>query len=180
MKQRTLALITLAWVAAFAGHATSAEIYKHIDSSGKVVFTDQPPDDVEAEQVQLGPVNTVPAAPRAAATAPVPTATVASKYSWLKVSLSVGASVTNPGGPVVVSAGTDIGLQPGHKVVFFQNGVEVASGPAMSVAIADISRGEHTFKAEIRDGAGKVLVTSNAATTQVHRAFTPPARVTPR
>ena len=51
--------------------AATAQIYKTTDEQGNVVFTDQPPEGVEREEVELQRTNTAPPPPERPAPPPI-------------------------------------------------------------------------------------------------------------
>lgn len=157
-----------------------AEIYRHRDANGNVVFTDQPPEDAEA--VELGPVNTVPGAPAAQKT-PAPATTPALAYGRLEITgIRNDDVLRNPDAPLLVRATPDVPLQSGHQLVYLRNGqvLDTRNSPVLIIDGPALERGSHTFTAEIRDAEGQVLIASEPLTLHVHRTTVPPARVRPR
>lgn len=169
-------LLVIALLVLVANPLSAAGIYRHTDKNGKVVFTDQPPDQADVEEVQLGPINTVPAGRkerRNEGSETAPAAPPAENYQRLDLGgVQNGDELRNPEGPVNLSATPDIPLQPGHTLVFIDNGREITSTTGSAV-IESIERGTHTISAEIRDASGTTLVRSAPATIQVLRNHVP-------
>lgn len=169
--------IPLLLVLLLAAPAMAGEIYRHKDKFGNPVFTDQPPEDAEA--VELGPVNTLPAAPRPAQPAtPAPEAPAG--YTQLRlVGPQSGTTLRNPTADIVFGVSTDAPLQAMHTFVFVHNG-QVASRGTTGFRLDPLERGEHEVVAEIRDEHDRVLIRSEPIVLQILRNAVPQNRVRPR
>lgn len=150
------------------------EIYKIVDDSGKVTFTDIPPNGSGAsdKKVQLGEPNTqLPIA--------IPEKTLQStgyeipvvKYQFVKI-IQPSNNTTIPPGQleVVIQASSQPSLQTGHLLRVLYDGQPVAPpAETTSVTIRDLYRGAHQVKAQIVDDKHRVLIESNAVTIHVKR-----------
>lgn len=154
-----------------AAPVLQAGIYRHVDADGKVSYTDQPPAD--AESVDLPPANVlemgirpapVPENPpeKAVPAGPVP-------YTSLVVDGPTG-TLSNPTDPVSIGAISEPPLQEGHRLVLLHNGAEAKGDGSGMLTFPWIDRGEHTFIAEIRDAAGKLLIRSQPHVFVVFRS----------
>ena len=156
MRYRVLIPALIAALAAVP--ALAEEIYRWVDSSGQVHFSDVPRDG--AEQVELNPAQTFSAA-AATRSAPPPAVTdePAPGYAGLTiVSPTEEETIWNTGGVITISVSPDPGLMEGHSVSIYFNGNEVEKPPqATSAQLSEVFRGEHKITADIRDASGKVL-----------------------
>ena len=64
MRRKIGSLIATTILATYPGSPLQAEIYRHIDADGNVVFTDKKPASMEAEVIELEILNTIPAPPK--------------------------------------------------------------------------------------------------------------------
>lgn len=152
--------------------AADAQVYRHVDASGKVTFTDRPP--TEAEPVALPPVNALPLGPRASTAreeggeeAPPAPAAVVPYTSLVVTGFDPDTVLRDPAGGIGVQAQATPPLQPGHRLVLSHNG-QPADGD--SLYVETLERGTHSFVAEIIDEeTGAVLIRSQPLQLHVHR-----------
>jgi len=162
-------------LATLAITATGAvgEVYKVVDESGRVTYTDKPPASNRAEKVELPRVNTqlsveVPAKPDEDSEPP------GSGGGYDRVEILQprnGASI--PPGQLDVVIQVDIvpELQPNHLVSFLFDGKPVAKpASATSIRVDNLERGAHRIEATIVDERGIKVASSQATTIYVHRA----------
>lgn len=154
----------------FAVSSTAAEIYRHVDAQGRVTYTDQPTD--STQPVALEPLNTLPATAMPAATTgqTAPGALFAGYQSLVLTGVENGAVVRNPTAPITVGTRLQPGLQPGHSLLIHHNGQPANTDNASSITVPEIERGSHTFRAEVLDADGQVLIQTYELTIHVHRA----------
>lgn len=147
----------------------AAEIYRHVDAQGRVTYTDQPTENTEP--VALDPLNTLPATAAPAAKAgPRPPGTPFAGYQSLVLTgVENGAVLRNPTAPVTLGARMQPQLQPGHSLLIHHNGRQVNADNASSITVPDIERGSHTFRAEVLDADGQMLIQTYDLTIHVHR-----------
>ena len=164
-------LLVLAGVG-FAAEATekpASGIYRSVDANGNVVFTDQKPEGMESEEVQLREMNTVPIKQvdlSGISSVDSEEESVFKGYSMLKItSPAHEATVRNPEAAVVVTVELEPALQPGDSLVLYDNGV-AQSG--MSVEAPN--RGVHALVVKVLDGDGQVLISSPVVEFYVHRS----------
>ncbi len=152
--------------------ATAAqEVYKTVDEKGKVTFSDAPKD--QSEKINTDLKNIHPP------TKAVSTPEKSQKNSATPRKYTIG--LTNPSqnqqfGPSAktINIGTSLSprLQPGHSLVFYMNGKQVAKSKrsySTSVNITRNMRGQNKVSAAVVDNNGKRLATSNSVTIYVIR-----------
>ena len=103
-------ILLLAVLVACASGPANAEIYRHVAKDGRVIFTDQPPEDAGAVAVELSPINRLPGAVKSKSAgnmpvaAPPPASSEAREgYESLSIyGVTDGAELRNPTEPLVV------------------------------------------------------------------------------
>ncbi|MEM1080490.1 MAG: DUF4124 domain-containing protein [Pseudomonadota bacterium] len=136
-------------------------IYKTVDEDGNVVYTDQRPS-TDAEPLDLpeltvvDPVEIGTAAPQAteAAEAPPP-------MELRIVSPLQDETIWNTGYTVDVQLDLTTVMPAGGEIHLFVDGEHKATTRALSTTLNEVFRGPHTMYAELRDGGGQVLATSD-------------------
>ncbi len=157
-----------------------AQIYKYTDDKGNTVYTNQPPDGVTADTVDLPPANTVniktPEPPP-----PLPNEQSGQGQQQSYRSLSIGGipdeqALRANNGTFVVNAQLDPPLRQGHQVRFLLDGEpqgKPSSGTVMQ--LNNVDRGTHVLEVEVLDGDQVVLRAQEQFTVQrVHTSS--PAR----
>lgn len=181
MRSALLSLLLIFSVPAFA------DIYKYIDGQGNTVFTNQPPEGVKADTIDLPPANTVnirtpepppPLPERQAQQAP---------YRTLQVSgIPDEQALRANNGTFVVSALLEPALQRGHTLRFLLDGIpQAAPGSTTSLQLNNVDRGEHRLQIEVLRGE-RVIQRSEPQSFTVQRVNTsspalrpPPPRPAP-
>jgi hypothetical protein len=134
----------------------SKGIYRTLDANGNVVFTDNPPDKKRAEEVKVGPTNTMDsppperrAEPRGDAP-PEPPPVPDNGYQTVSISApSAGANLRIPqDNPIQVQVSLSPSLKSGHRLVILDNGTPL-EGTAMDFP----NPGEHTLIAQVGKGS---------------------------
>lgn len=134
-----------------------AQIYKYTDDKGNTVYTNQPPEGVSADTVDLPPANTVNIR------TPEPPPPLSSEQSGgdqqpAYASLSIGGipdeqALRANNGTFVVNAQLNPPLKQGHRVRFLLDGDpqgEPGSGTALQ--LTNVDRGTHLLEVEVLDG----------------------------
>lgn len=133
----------------------SAEIYRYTDDRGNPVYTNQPPEGVASESVQLGPTNTV-AAPAPATPAAAPAAAQAASYRRVEITgvPDQDATLRANAGTFSVGVSLEPGLQDGDLLQLLLDGQPVSPpGRQTQFHFESLDRGSHSLQAEIlRDG----------------------------
>ncbi len=142
--------------------AGSKGIYRTLDADGNVVFTDNPADKKDAEEVRVGPTNTMdspPAGPRAVPGKNAPPAPPPPDTGYRSVAITApdaGANLRIPqDNPIQVKVSLEPSLRDGHRLVILDNGTPL-DGDSMDFP----NPGEHTLVAQVRDKDGTVLIES--------------------
>ena len=150
----------------------SKGIYRTVDADGNVVFTDNPPDKKRAEEVKVGPTNTMDSPPverRAASRGdapPEPPEPPDTGYEAVSITApDAGANLRLPqDNPIQVQVSLSPSLKSGHRLVILDNGTPL-EGNAMDFP----NPGEHTLVVQVRDGDGTVLIESEPVLFSVMR-----------
>lgn len=134
-----------------------AEIYKYTDDKGNTVFTNQPPEGVVADTVDLPPANTVnirtPEPPP-----PLEQEQDAERGQPPYRSLSIGGvpdeqALRANNGTFVVNARLDPPLKQGHQLRFLLDGIpQAAPSRNTSLQLNNVDRGTHLLEVEVLDG----------------------------
>jgi hypothetical protein len=143
-------------------------VYKTVDEDGNVTYTDQPPED-DAKPMEMPKISVVkteaPAPKTPRSTLSNDTGTSANPYGSLTVlEPAVDQTYWGTGGTVVVRLRAGQGLVDGHQVNYYMDGIKAGSTASMMQLFADVPRGEHQVRAEIINGEGAVLASSESVT----------------
>ncbi len=160
MKQLVL---TLCLVLA-SGAVQAQKVYKVIQPDGTVEFTDAPPPDAPAQQIEIPPLNTVrPLAP------PLASATekaAAPKRYYDRLTIDEpesGQTVRDNQGnvEVVLTLDPQINTDEGHKIQILYDGQEHGDpSSSLEQTLKGVARGGHTVGAQVVDKRGRVLIRS--------------------
>ena len=157
-----------------------AQIYKYTDDKGNTVYTNQPPEGVNADTVDLPPANTVNIR------TPEPPPPLANEQSGGDQqqpyrSLSIGGipdeqALRANNGTFVVTAQLDPPLRQGHRIRFLLDGdPQGEPGRGTALQLTNVDRGTHMLQVELLDGNQVVQRTEEQFTVQrVHTSS--PAR----
>ena len=157
--------------AAEASEKPASGIYRSVDANGNVVFTDQQPEGVESEEVQLREMNTVPIkqvdlSDIGSSSDEEETSSLFKGYSSLKITSPANEStVRNPEAAVMVTVELEPALRSGDSLVLYVDGV---AQPGMSIEAPE--RGGHALVVKVLDSDGQVLISSSAVEFYVHRS----------
>jgi hypothetical protein len=164
--------------------ASAAVVYRWVDDTGQVHFSDVPRDG--ATEITIAPVQTfnLSSAPPAAATVDAEGADELVNYDYVEIaSPAMEETIWNTGGIVTVAVNLQPGLRMGHQIRLFMDDQQVAVLPPMSssVQLTDVVRGAHRLHLEVVDENGKSLIMSPPRTfyyqqTSVTRRPKKPAR----
>lgn len=149
----------------------SAQIYRYTDANGNVVLTDKPPQDAQAEQVDVRTPNAVKVEP---STLP-PELEPFSKenmpaYRVLKIASPVAnASVRSNNGDFKVTVRLDPVLRPGHSLQVLLDGSPVGVAGNSPLQLRNIERGTHQLAVMVLDAQQNEVQRSEALTITVQR-----------
>ncbi len=157
-----------------------AQIYKYTDDKGNTVFTNQPPEGVAVDTVDLPPANTVDIK---TPEAPPPLADEQSGEGQQQPyrSLAIGGvpdeqALRANNGTFVVNAQLDPPLKQGHQIRFLLDGVPQAEpGDTTALQLTNVDRGTHLIEVQVLSGGQVVQRAEEQFTVQrVHTSS--PAR----
>ena len=154
----------------FVTSALADEVYRSVDESGNVVYTDKPSPD--AEIIQVDEVQTVdtPDPGKFEYTPPKNPAST-SIYTKLEItSPENDQTIRSNSGDISISAVLAPGLNiaAGDQLVLALDGNDVSTrGPQFD--LQNIDRGTHSVTVAVKDKAGKVLIQSAPVTFTVQR-----------
>jgi len=174
-----------------------AQVYKVVDKDGNVTYTDQPPADGSGP-VELKPISVIEAPtyqvkPKSSDTASDAKGDKEMSFQDLRknyrdfaiVSPQQEESVWRPDGPFPVAWNTKYALQEGMQVTIFLDGKRHTTTTQQMVPMANLDRGEHVVKAELRDANNRLIAESAPVTFFVrqpglyNRALNAPPTVKP-
>lgn len=164
-------------IAALAASAAQAEIYRIVDESGRVTFTDQPPaDQSNASAVDLRVPNTQAPPERRADqhTSPDPGDNEGdfTGYRRFVITQPQHNDTITPGQTeITVQVAAEPPLQSGHLLQVFYDGQPVAPPAATNrVRITNLNRGTYPIQARILDEQGRTLAETSAIEVHIKRA----------
>jgi hypothetical protein len=175
MKQLFLVLCV-----ALASSAVQAQkVYKIIQPDGTVEYTDAPPPDSPAQQIEVPPLNTSePLAPPSGSATQSATG-APTGYSEFRITRPAnGEAIRDNAGNVNVDLSLEPSLRTGDKIELYLDGQSIGGGKATGITLADMDRGSHSIKAVVKNAAGQVVARSNSVTFTLQRrsAILQPAR----
>ncbi len=146
---------------------SAAEVYKSVDQYGNTVFSDVPSDN--AEKIDVGEVPTIPAVEEQAPLQSSPK--LLPHYRTLELSSPVhDQTYFRSEGDLLVSIRLIPRLASNHTVVVYLNSNEFLSGRSLSYSIPELDRGTYQLRVAIKDGEGKILISSETITFHMRQA----------
>lgn len=152
----------------------AAQIYKYTDASGNTVFTNQPPQGVAAQPVELPPTNTVEMqVPDTPPTTDSSESMVEAPYRTLQLTgLPSAEALRSNNGTFSVGVELEPRLAPNHRLRLLLDGQPY--GQPSNVArlqLLNIDRGEHSLAVEVLSG-DESIQQSATVTFTVQRVHT--------
>ena len=168
----------------------SAQIYKYIDANGNTVFTNQPPEGVAAESINLPPTNTVETqAPAIAPDNSSDSTQSEAPYAVLSLTgIPDEEAIRANNGSFVVGVNIEPRLQPGHLLRLILDGQPYGQASNVpSLQLTELDRGEHSLAVAVMAG-DRIVQQSTSETFTVQRVSVnsparqpaPPPRPTPK
>ncbi|MFC3609402.1 DUF4124 domain-containing protein [Stutzerimonas tarimensis] len=155
--------------------ASQAQIYRYTDDNGNPVFTNEPPQGVEATEVELPEPTTVEfrkAEMPEPLAGPSETKTERPYHRVEVAGIPDEEALRANDGAFTVAARLDPPLQKGHSLRFLLDGEPIApAGPSTLVEVRTIDRGEHSLQVEVLSGR-QVIQRSPVQTFTVQRVHT--------
>jgi hypothetical protein len=149
----------------------SAQIYKYTDAEGNTAYSNQPPDGVSAQPVELPPLNRVePLSPPAPPTQPKPKEQPQAAYEVLELTgLPTTKALRANNGTFTVNALIKPRLQAPHLLRLFLDGQPYGQPTNVPILqLVNIDRGEHSLAVQVVDGE-TVVQQSSTVTFYVQR-----------
>lgn len=171
MRRLLFTLMTSASLAC-AVAAASTTVYKWVDESGVIHYSDQPHPNAQKLQVEGVQTYKPTQLPFSAEVPPaVPPADTGGYRDCTIQQPAQGQTLQNTD-QVSVSVQTDPTTRPGDRIFATLDGAPVNNGAATgnSFSLSSVDRGEHTLTVQVRDSAGQVLCQSPNVTFYVHQA----------
>ncbi|MBR7195507.1 DUF4124 domain-containing protein [Pseudomonas sp. 14A] len=167
---------TLLYILLLIALPAAAQIYKYTDANGNTAYSNQPPDGMQAQPVELPPLNRVepqaPSAPQApAAEQPQPPRNA---YEILELSgLPTDEALRANNGTFTVNVLIKPRLQPPHQLRLVLDDEPYGQPSNVPVLqLVNIDRGEHRLAVQVIDGQ-TVIQHSPPAVFTVQRVHTP-------
>ncbi len=152
----------------FAVPAVAEGIYKWVDETGQVNYSDVPREGAELvtiDRAQAFSFSSSAAASANSRTEETEKQELPVYESLVITSPAMEETIWNTGGKVTVGVYLQPGLQVGHQIRLYLDGTPVAiPDRSSSVELTDVVRGAHTLSAEIQDASGRRLITSDPIT----------------
>ena len=172
---RKLPTVSLFLIMASCPSMANAEVYKIVDSTGKVIYTDTPPADESGDQLVLPPINQVPGSEIVESAADIaPDSAAFAGYSVVElVAPRDDSLIYYDQQNIIVQLALEPELQIGHLVQFYLNGAAYAEPvAATSYAISNLPRGSHSISARVvAANNGEAVASSRSVTVHVQRHF---------
>ncbi|SEA24601.1 protein of unknown function [Thiothrix caldifontis] len=152
-------LLALLLVLGLSVISAQADIYRWVDAAGNTVYGDTPPKQSAAKPVDL-PLLTIADSPTPAPTAKpeTPVEETEEAYSDFKItSPGVDEAIRANEGNINVTVSLKPQLKPGDGVSLYLDSKQVASGTALSFALTEVDRGEHSVFAVLNDAEGNII-----------------------
>ncbi|MBC3269555.1 DUF4124 domain-containing protein [Pseudomonas sp. SWRI81] len=167
---------TLLYILLLTALPAVAQIYKYTDANGNTAYSNQPPDGVQAQPVELPPLNRVEPQTPAAAPAPAAAERQAPRnaYEILELAgLPGDEALRANNGTFTVTVLIKPRLQPPHQLRLVLD--EQPYGQPSNVPVlqlVNIDRGEHRLAVQVIDGQ-TIIQQSAPAVFTVQRVHTP-------
>ncbi len=163
--------IVLTLCLALASGAVQAQkVFRVVQPDGTVLFTDVPPPDRPATQIEVAPLNTAAPLAPPAGSATRSAAGEQEGYDEFRISRpGDGEAIRDNAGNVTVDLSVKPNLRAGHKIDLFLDGQSIGGGKATAITLTDMDRGAHSLQAVVKDAAGRVVARSKSITFTLQR-----------
>ena len=153
---------------------SAAQIYKSTDEQGNVTFSDMPPADGPAEEIELKQINRTPAPEKIEPLEPAPgvasTEPAAAQYSVAITSPANETTIPMGPGNFGVSATVQPGLGNGSLLQLYIDGSASGSPQSSNTwELTNVFRGAHDLSVAVVDRKGEQLATSEPVRVYVLR-----------
>ena len=166
---------TLLYILLLIALPVAAQIYKYTDAGGNTVYSDHAPDGVQAQALELPPLNSVqPQAPNAPSTDTVSREPARNAYEVLELTgLPTEEALRANNGTFTVSVLIKPRLQPPHQLRLLLD--DAPYGQPSNVPIlqlVNVDRGEHRLAVQVINGEA-IIQQSPAVVFTVQRVHKP-------
>ncbi|GMQ76721.1 MAG: DUF4124 domain-containing protein [Gammaproteobacteria bacterium] len=162
-------LLTLC-LALASGAVQAQKVFRVVQPDGTVLFTDVPPPDRPATQIEVPPLNTTAPLAPPAKSVPRSVASEQEGYDEFRISRpGDGETIRDNGGNVNVDLSLKPRLRAGHKIDLLLDGRSIGGGKATAITLTDMDRGAHSLQAVVKDAAGQVVARSKSITFTLQR-----------
>jgi hypothetical protein len=166
MKRLPILLLVLA-------SGVHAEVYKSVNESGEVVYSDQPGPNAQRMKLPELPTYSPPPIPSFSAGTSQTKPVAASPYKSVKIVVPENdATVRDNQGVVRVEVALDppLMVQQGHKIQFYLNG-EPHGMPVgtTSISFSNLDRGTYSLTSSVVNAEGAVLSSADPVVFHLHR-----------
>ncbi|WP_085684044.1 MULTISPECIES: DUF4124 domain-containing protein [unclassified Pseudomonas] len=166
---------TLLYILLLIALPVAAQIYKYTDASGNTVYSDHAPDGVQAQSVELPPLNSVqPQAPNAPSSDTATREPARNAYEVLELTgLPTEEALRANNGTFTVSVLIKPRLQPPHQLRLLLD--DAPYGQLSNVPIlqlVNVDRGEHRLAVQVINGEA-IIQQSPAVVVTVQRVHKP-------
>ena len=167
---------TLLYILLLIALPAAAQIYKYTDANGNTAYSNQPPDGVQAQPVELPPLNRVEPQAPSAPQSPRPEAPQPARnaYEILELAgLPTDEALRANNGTFTVNVLIKPRLQPPHQLRLLLDDQPYGQPSNVPVLqLVNIDRGEHRLAVQVIDGQS-VVQQSPPAVFTVQRVHTP-------
>lgn len=153
----------------FVAASVHADIYRSVDEDGNIVYSDKP--SPGAEKIQVDEIQTIKGdeVEPFEYTPPDRGPEVVSPYTALAItSPQNNETIRSNAGDIEVTVDIKPGLIPGHRLVLYLDGNQVAEGGA-EIELNNVDRGTHTLNAVIKTSDDRELERSAPVTFTLQR-----------
>lgn len=165
-----LGLVGLTWV----GQA-QAEVYRWKDASGRIIYGDNPPEELKTAPLDLPPLTISDGAkakedPKKADPKKEEKPAEIKYESFEVTTPKKDESLRANDGAVTIELEIKPALQPGHSLVLYLDGKQEKEGVELSYNFTNVDRGTHTTFAVVKDRKGEIVMNTEVTTFHVLRA----------
>ena len=145
------------------GSVVAETVYKTVDESGNIIFTDRP--SKNAEEIKLQELQTIknPNPAKHTPRSKQPEDKGSAYKTFLIANPENGLGLRSNSGNVTISLTLEPPLRAGHVIIVTMDGKQVSNGPAASVSLQNQERGSHSLSASVVDANGKQIISTSSS-----------------
>lgn len=153
-----------------------ADVYRYVDKDGNTVFTDAPPKGANSKKITVGKPTSA-----SAYKTPINTTAPVVKQSNQRKSQDLGSytievsspghrsTINAPGGSLNVVVSVEPAPKSDFTVRILVDGNEASNSTTPIASVEGLTRGSHSFNAQLLAADGSVLATSNTNVVEILR-----------